>query len=147
MIDDVDAILQEYVEYRLLFEDKPYWLFLDSQEELKWETFSYFPEAHYNQEISKRVREEWSEEVLPDGGTRTQYYWSGENGVIYHTETGDDLVDPFFGSIDEAEQYLENLADRHSKEQYDSLVLRKSGNRKVKEATEVLTEQSGLTDW
>ena len=27
------------------------------------------------------------------------------------------------------------------------MVLRKSGNRKVEEATEVLTEQSGLTEW
>jgi hypothetical protein len=114
---------------------------------LKWETFAYFPEAHYNREISKRVREEWEQEILPDGGSRTQYYWSGEEGIVYHTDAGDEMVDPFFGSIEEAERYLEDLADRHGKEQYIGLVLRKSGNRKVKEATEVLTEQSGLADW
>lgn len=57
------------------------------------------------------------------------------------------MVDPFFGSIEEAEHYLENLADRHGSEQYTGLVLRKSGNRKVKEATEVLTKQAGLSDW
>ncbi|RMB12928.1 hypothetical protein [Haloplanus aerogenes] len=57
------------------------------------------------------------------------------------------MVDPFFGSIEEAERYLEDLADRHGKEQYIGLVLRKSGNRKVEEATEVLTEQSGIADW
>jgi hypothetical protein len=57
------------------------------------------------------------------------------------------MVDPFFNSVDGAERYLESLADMNGKEQYDGLVLRKSGNRKVMEATEVLTEQSGLTDW
>lgn len=57
------------------------------------------------------------------------------------------MVDPFFGSVSEAERYLESLADLYDKEQYTGLVLRKSGNRKVMEATEVLTEQSGLADW
>lgn len=57
------------------------------------------------------------------------------------------MVDPFFGSVEEAERYLEGLTDTHGVEKYDDLVLRKSGNRKVMEATEVLTEQSGLTDW
>ena len=87
------------------------------------------------------------EEKRPDGGRRTQYYWSGEQGVVYHTEIGEDIVNPFFGSIEEAERYLENLADRHGKDPYSSLVLRKSGNKKVMDATETLTEQSDLTDW
>ncbi|WP_248896103.1 hypothetical protein [Haloplanus halobius] len=139
--------MEEYVDERHRFQRKPYWLFLDAQDELQWETFAYFPEAHYNREISKRIKEEWEQEILPDGGSRTQYYWSGEEGIVYHTDAGDEMVDPFFGSIEEAEHYLENLADRHGKEQYIGLVLRKSGNRKVEEATEVLTEQSGLADW
>jgi len=84
---------------------------------------------------------------MPDGGSRAQYYWSGESGVVYHTETEDEMVDPFFGSVDEAERYLESLADRHGNQRYEGLVLGKSGNRKVKEATEVLTEQSGLGDF
>jgi len=147
LIDDVDQILQEYVEERLLFEDKPYWLFLDAEDELKWETFAYFPEAHYNREIGDRIRNQWEDEILPDGGTRTQYYWSGEDGVVYHTETNGEMVDPFFNTVEEAERYLETLADMNGRDQYDNLVLRKSGNRKVEEATEVLTQQSGLTDW
>jgi hypothetical protein len=57
------------------------------------------------------------------------------------------LVDPFFGSVEEAERYLESLADLHGEDQYTGLVLRKTGNQRVEEATEVLTEQSGLTDW
>ncbi len=89
----------------------------------------------------------YGDEILADGGSRTQYYWSGDEGVVYHSESGDGLVDPFFGSVDEAEQYLESLADLHGEEQYTGLVLRKIGNTKVEEATEVLTEQSGLTDW
>jgi len=114
---------------------------------LRFELENYFPEAHYKQAIDQAFREEAENEVMPDGGKRTQYYWSGEEGVVYHTESGDELVDPFFGSIEEAEQYLENLADHHGKGQYTGMVLRKSGNRKVEEATEILTEQSGLADF
>ncbi|EMA15200.1 hypothetical protein [Haloarcula marismortui] len=113
---------------------------------IRFELENYFPEAHYRRAVDKAFRKEAEDELLPDGG-RTQYYWSGEEGVVYHTETENEMVDPFFGSISEAERYLENLADRHGKEQYTSLVLRKSGNRKVEEATDVLTEQSGLGDF
>lgn len=114
---------------------------------MRFELENYFPEAHYKQAIDQAFQREADEEVLSDGGSRTQYYWSGDEGVVYHTEAGEDLVDPFFGSVDEAEQYLESLADRHGKERYTGMVLRKSGDRKVEEATEVLTEQSGLTEW
>lgn len=114
---------------------------------MRFELENYFPEAHYKQAIDQAFQREADEEVLSDGGSRTQYYWSGDEGVVYHTEAGEDLVDPFFDSVKEAEQYLESLADRHGKERYTGMVLRKSGNRKVEEATEVLTEQSGLTEW
>ena len=131
--------------------EKPYWLNLTGgtrfSGELRFELENYFPEAHYKQAVDQAFEDKAEEEVLPDGGSRTQYYWSGEDGVVYHTEAGDELVDPFFNSVDEAERYIERLADRHGKEQYTGMVLRKSGNRKVKEATEVLTEQSGLADW
>ena len=113
--------------------------------ELRYELENYFPEAHYKQAIDKALQKEAEKELRPDGGT--QYYWSGENGVVYHTEAGDELVDPFFGSVEEAEHYLQNLADLHGKEPYNGLVLRRTSNQKMKEATEVLTEQSGLTDW
>jgi len=113
--------------------------------ELRYELENYFPDVHYRKAIEQL--EQQGEEAIPDGGSRTQYYWSGEEGVVYHTEVGDELVDPFFDSVTEAENYLESLADTHGKQQYDGLVLRKSGNRKVEEATEVLTEQAGLTDW
>jgi hypothetical protein len=132
-------------------EEKPYWMDLTGGTSfsgpLRFELENYFPEAHYKQAIDRAFREQAEDDLISDGGSRTQYYWSGEDGVVYHTETEEEMVDPFFNTVEEAEQYLENMADRHGKEQYDGLVLRKSGNRKVMEATEVLTEQSGLTDW
>lgn len=97
--------------------------------------------------MSEHEVEVYDGEILADGGSRTQYYWSGDEGVVYHSESGDGLVDPFFGSVEEAERYLESLADLHGEDQYTGLVLRKTGNQRVEEATEVLTEQSGLTDW
>jgi hypothetical protein len=115
--------------------------------ELRFKLENYFPEAHYKKAIDHAFQEEAEQDLLPDGGTRTQYYWRGEDGVVYHTKTEGEMVDPFFNSVEEAERYLESLADMNGKDQYDSLVLRKSGNQKVMEATEVLTEQSGLADW
>jgi hypothetical protein len=112
---------------------------------LRYELENYFPEAHYKKAIDQAFQSQAEEELRPDGGS--QYYWSGEDGIVYHTETENEMVDPFFGSIDEAERYLENLADLHGKERYQGMVLRETGNWKIKEATEVLTEQSGLTDW
>jgi hypothetical protein len=114
---------------------------------LRFELENYFPEAHYKQAIDQAFEDEADEEILSDGGSRTQYYWSGDEGVLYHTEAGDELVDPFFDTIDEAEQFLQNQADQYGEDRYRNMVLRRAGNMKMKEATEVLTEQSGLTEW
>ena len=144
-------MIEEYTEEKMFVEEeKPYWLNLTGgttfSGELRFELENYFPEAHYKKAVDKALEEE-AEELVPDGGSMTQYYWSGEDGIVYHTETDGEMVDPFFNTVEEAEQYLESLADMNGKQQYDGMVLRKSGNRKVIEATEVLTEQSGLTDW
>ena len=132
-------------------EEKPYWMNLTGGTSfsgpLRFELENYFPDAHYKQAINQAFEKQAEEELLPDGGSLTRYYWSGEDGVVYHTETEGEMVDPFFNSVDEAERYLESLADTNGKEQYDGLVLRKSGNLKIMEATKVLTKQSGLTDW
>jgi len=149
---DAEELVDEYVEQKQYVEEqKPYWMNLTGgttfSGELRYKLENYFPQAHYHKAIDQAFEEQAEEELLPDGGSRTQYYWSGEDGIVYHTETGDERVDPFFGSVEEAERYLENLADHHGKQQYTGMVLRKSGNRKIKEATEVLTEQSGLTEW
>jgi len=144
-------VIEEYTEEKMFVEErKPYWLNLiggtSFSGELRFEPENYFPEAHYKQAVDKAFEDEVTEPV-PDGGSLTQYYWSGEDGIVYHTETSGEMVDPFFNTVEEAEQYLETLADTHGRNRYEGLVLRKSGNRKVMEATDVLTEQSGLTDW
>jgi len=132
-------------------EEKPYWMNLTGgttfSGELRYELENYFPEAHYKKAIDKAFREMAGRDLRPDGGSRTQYYWSGDDGVVYHTKAGNEMVDPFFDSIDEAERFLENQADLYGQERYQNLVLRRAGNMKMKEATEVLTEQSGLTEW
>jgi len=119
---------------------------------LRYELENYFPEAHYKKAIDQAFEDLAEEELAdqdlrPDGGSRTQYYWSGEDGIVYHTESGDELVDPFFDTINEAERFLQNQADQYGEDRYQNMVLRRAGNMKMKEATEVLTEQSGLTDW
>ena len=136
---------------RYVEEEKPYWMNLTGgtsfSGELRYELENYFPEAHYKKAIDRALEDEAVEEILPDGGSRTQYYWSGDEGVIYHTEAGDELVDPFFDTIEEAEKFLQNQAEQHGQEMYQGMVLRRAGNMKMKEATDVLTEQAGLTDW
>jgi len=113
--------------------------------ELRYELENYFPEAHYKKAIDQAFEKQAEQELVPDGG-RSQYYWSGEQGLIYHTESTE-FVDPFFNTISEAERFLETQANQHGKEPYNGLVLRRTSNQKMKEATDVLTEQSGLTDW
>lgn len=111
--------------------------------EMYWDLSTYFPDAHYR----KAMHQYGDKELAPDGGSRTQYYWSGEDGVVYHTEQGDDMVHPFFDTVEDAERFLERQADQHGKDRYSGMVLRKTGNRKVEEATDVLTEQSGIADF
>ena len=48
---------------------------------LRCELENYFPAAHYEKAIDEAFEEEAEEELLPDGGSRTQYYWSGEDGI------------------------------------------------------------------
>lgn len=131
-------------------DEKPYWLSLRHPRdgEMHFDLFNYFPDAHYRaavEDAGYQLDEE--QEVVPDGGSRTQYYWSGDDGILYHTEQGEDMVIPFFETVDDAERFLEQQADRHGKDRYSGMVLRKTGNRKVEEATDVLTEQSGLGDF
>jgi hypothetical protein len=114
---------------------------------MRYGLFSYFPEAHYEMAIIDRLQEDRKKELVPDGGRQTQYYWVGDEGVLYHTEKEEDIVLPFFDTVEEAERFLESQADRYGEERYHGMVLRKTGNQKVEEAVEVLTEQSGLMDF
>jgi hypothetical protein len=148
-------LLDEYAEVKQhVKEEKPYWMNLTGGTRfsgpLRYELENYFPEAHYKLAVDRAVREETGgdRELVPDGGGKgTQYYWADNDGVLYHSEKSDEVVVPFFDSVESAEQFLEGQAEIHGEEQYQGMVLRKTGNRKVKEAVEVLTSQSGLTDW
>jgi hypothetical protein len=145
-------LIEEYVEEKkYVEEEKPYWMNLRGgttfSGQLRFELENYFPKAHYKEAIDQAFQDEIRDELVPDGGRRTQYYWSGDDGILYHTEKEEDLVRPFFETVDDAENFLEQQADRYGKERYEGLVLRKTGNQKVEEAVEVLTSQSGLTDF
>lgn len=107
-ITDVDDLIDEFVEQKqYVEEEKPYWINLTGGTSfsgpLRYELENYFPEAHYKKAIDQAFQDEAEEKLKTDGGSRTQYYWSGENGIVYHTEAEDELVDPFFSSIDAAE--------------------------------------------
>ena len=112
--------------------------------ELRYELENYFPDAHYRKAIEQAEEEQ---EVVPDGGSRTQYYWSGEDGILYHTEKNSGRVNPFFETVEDAERFLEHQAEEYGKDRYEGFVLRKTGNRKAEEAVEVLMDQSGLQDF
>jgi hypothetical protein len=70
----IDEYLEEkdYVENR-----KPYWLFVDAQEELRYSLFNYFPEAHYKIAIDQAFKQEAEDKTLNDRRI-TQYYWDDE---------------------------------------------------------------------
>jgi len=62
-----DDLREEYrAEKRYVDEEKPYWLYLDAEDELSWELFNYFPDAHYRQAIDT-AREEQRYDEVPDG--------------------------------------------------------------------------------
>ncbi|GCF16241.1 hypothetical protein Harman_41760 [Haloarcula mannanilytica] len=142
--------MSEYAETKRYVENrKPSWLFVDAarSSELKYGLFNYFPEAHYSKAVDQALKEEVEDRLETDGGRRTQYYWVGDEGVLYHTQRQEDVVVPFFDTVRDAERFLESQADRYGEDRYTGMVLRKTGNQKVEEAVEVLTSQSGLEDF
>lgn len=59
-----------------------------------------------------------------------------------------DEADPFFDSVDAAEDYLEKRAESSdTKERYEGMSLYKVRNKKVEDAVEVLMDQSGIQDF
>lgn len=60
----------------------------------------------------------------------------------------EDEADPFFDSIEDAENFLEKQAETsESKERYEGMSLYKVRNKKVEDAVEVLMDQSGIQDF
>ena len=143
---------EEAVRYAA--EVQPYWLSLRKPRdgELQWGFFDYFPAAHYQQ-----ARREHT--IEPDGGhdmlhsgrqQASVYYWLDPRtgAALYHTSAYDDEANPFFGTVEDAEIFLEQRADTaDDAERYESLSLYQARTRKVGDATDVLTEQAGIGDF
>lgn len=148
---------EEYAEMKVFVEQrKPYWLYWTAPRtsQAGYTTFQYFPEWHYREAVHQV-----GPSVMPDGGRdmlhnrerRAQvYYWlNPETGAaLYHTGVNDDEADPFFGTVDDAEAFLEQQAKAaDGSSRYENLSLYTARTRKVEDATEVLTDQAGIDDF
>jgi hypothetical protein len=96
--------------------------------------------------------------VTADGGytelhagkqAATVYYWLDPRtgAALYHTTAYEDEVNPFFGTVEEAEAFLEQQAATGESERYEALSLYQARTRKVADATDVLTDQAGIEDF
>ena len=146
--------MAEYVEHR-----KPYWRTLRHPRNgaMQWDLWNYAPLAHYDRAIEE-TRERLASEVRTDGGysdlhdgTRkaTVYYWLDPDtgAALEHTGVNDESTVPFFPDEEAAEAYLERRAGSEGDQQYEHLSLYKARTRKVGDAVDVLTDQSGIEDF
>ncbi|PSQ47251.1 hypothetical protein BRD19_09890 [Halobacteriales archaeon SW_7_65_23] len=161
-ITDVDDLIEEFVEQkRYVEEEKPYWINLTGgtrhSGELRYELENYFPEAHYREAIDQAFREQAEEKLKTDGGTaflhqdgrrNRVYYWvNPETGAaLYHTEANGEEANPFFGSVGEAEQFLERQAGEDA-EKFEGYSLYEARIQKIEDAVEVIMDQSGIDDF
>ena len=124
---------------------------------LRYKLENYFPEAHYKKAVDQAFDEETAKRLETDGGGSTLhsdgrrsnvYYWVNPDtgAALYHTEINGDEAHPFFSSINEAEDFLENRAD-DEEERYQGFSLYKAKIRKVEDAVEVLMNQSDINDF
>lgn len=83
-----------------------------------------------------------------DGRRTNVYYWLNPDtgAALYHTEVNGEEANPFFGSVDEAERYLEKHCGEEVS-QYEGLTLYNAKVEKVEDAVEVLTDQSGIDEF
>lgn len=148
------AYMKDYVANR-----KPYWLNLRHPrgDEMRWELNNYFPDAHYRMAIEE-AEARLDYDVETDGGydsihngkrKATAYYWLDPDtgAALEHTGVNDEKTVPFFPDEESAFDYLEKRADAEGKERYENLSLYKARTRKVGDAVDVLTEQSGIGDF
>lgn len=80
---------------------------------------------------------------------RKVYYWIDPDtgAALEHTSVGDEGTIPFFGSEEAAEECLEKRAEMGDEEDYAGLSLYRGRTRKVSDAVDVLTDQSGIEDF
>lgn len=79
------------------------------------------------------------------------FYWQGQEGVLYHTESGErEAVIPWFNSIEDAEQFLESQDEQNPGKEFGDFTLYRlsqSGHYRELEATEVITEQQSIFEY
>lgn len=135
------------------------WTMLRSpwDDEMRWEPFQYFPEAHFRKAYDEVRKEHWPD-VRTDGGyadlhsgkrKASVYYWLDPDtgAALYHTGVNDEETIPFFRDEGSAMDYLEKRVEGGDKEQYKGLSLYKARTQKVGDAVDVLTDQAGLVDF
>lgn len=162
----VDDLVDEYAKQKTYVEEKkPYWLTFRHPRngEMHYELWNYFPGGHYELAIDaaldlhtmqlaqEEIDHNEDHDLLPDGGryTDTAYAWFDPDtgGLLYHTEANSEFADPFFEEEESARDFLERQADLNGNESYENLSLQKFKAKKIGEAVEILTDQSGLADF
>jgi hypothetical protein len=153
---NADAVRQLGLEYvEAIRRSEAAWLYVQQpwDGELQYETFSYVPEYHF-----RTAYDRLTGEVEPDGGYRdlhsgttraTVYYWYDPDtgAVLEHTGVNDEQTVPFFPDEETAHDYLEHRTDTVDADRYEGLSLYKARTRKVRDAVDVLTDQSGIDDF
>jgi hypothetical protein len=125
--------------------------------EMQYELFHYFPEAHFRKAYDQ-LQAEYRSVLRTDGGysdlhngkrKATVYYWYDPDtgAALEHTGLNDEKTVPFFPDEETAHDYLEKRAEAGGKERYEGLSLYKARTRKVGDAVDVLTDQSGIEDF
>jgi len=66
--------------------------------------------------------------------------------ALYHSEFNGEEANPFHGSEASAEEFLEKHSESGERS-YEGFSLYKARVEKAEDAVEVLTSQSGLSDW
>jgi len=154
---DTEAVRQLGLEYvEAIRRSEAPWLYVQQPRdgELQYETFSYVPEDHFRRAYDRLT----AQDIESDGGysdlhsgtsRATVYYWYDPDtgAVLEHTGVNDEKTVPFFPDEEAAHDYLEHRADVVEEDRYDGLSLYKARTRKVGDAVDVLTDQSGIDEF
>jgi len=132
---------------------------------MEFDLFSYFPDFHYRKAVEEAgydvdpVEDHDEFEIRTDGGgyddlhngsrnAKLCYWLDPDTGAaLEHTGVNDERTIPFFADEQEAKEYLEHRAELDGKDKYDGLSLYQARTRKVGDAVDVLTDQSGIEDF
>jgi len=145
-------------------ERKPYWLGLRHPRdgEMTWDLWNYAPLAHYDLAMD-RVRDRVddhdhdADDVRMDGGygdlhsgsrKSSVYYWVDPktDAVLAPTEVNGDPA-PFYPDVGAAERELEHRMAMDGEDALDRFSLYEAKVRKVEDAVDVLTDQSGIDEY